>query len=162
MYSHLSWHRYSAPCMHVGWIINKVLYLWERWFAASSANVILFPRHSSDEYVYLFVVQAVCESPLIIQLHSCMLNKDEILHLWERWFAASSANVILFIGTHPTSMLHVTSSVGQAVFESALIVQPHTCTLDKVPYLLYLANSALSFFFFFKIAPKMLGKIASQ
>ena len=64
-------------------------------FAASSTYVILFVGTHPTSMSALSVGQVVCESTLIIQLHSCMLDKNEVLHLWERWGAASPTSVIL-------------------------------------------------------------------
>ena len=115
--------------IHKRWIKNGVLHLWERWRAASPTNVILFVGDNPTTMSASSVCQVVCESTLIIQLHSRMLDKNEVLHLWERWGAVSPPNVILFVGDNPTTMS--ASSVCQVVCESTLIIQLHSRMLDK-------------------------------
>ena len=47
------------------------------------------------------VGQVVCKSILIIQLHSCLLDKNDVLHLWERSGAACIATVKVFQNGRP-------------------------------------------------------------
>ena len=75
------------------------------------------------------VGQTVCKSIIIIRLHSCLMDKNDVLHLSVRWCAASPTNVILYVGDHPTRMS--ASCVGQVVCESAMIIQLHSNWLDK-------------------------------
>ena len=112
-------------CAHTG----SVTHLWERWGAASPTNVILFVGDHPTSLSASSVCQVVCESTLIIQLHSRMLDKNEILHLLERLGAAYPTNIIPFVGDPPTSLS--ASSVCQVVCESTLIIQLHSRMLDK-------------------------------
>ena len=58
-----------------------------------------------------------------------MLDKNEVLHLWERWDGASTTKVIHFVGDYPTSMS--ASLVCQVVCESNLIIHKlQSCILD--------------------------------
>ena len=108
---------------------TEVLHLWEQWCAVSATNVILFVGDYPTTLSASSVCQFVCESTLSIQLHSHMLDKNGVLHLWERWRAASPTNVILFVGDNPTTKS--ASSVCQVVCESTLIIQLHSRMLDK-------------------------------
>ena len=100
---------------------NEVLNLWERCCAASPTHVIFFVGDHPTSLSALSVDQVVCESTIMIKLLSCLLDKNEVLNLWERCCAASPTNVIFFVRDHPTSMS--TSSVGQLVCESTILIQ---------------------------------------
>ena len=70
--------------------------------------------------------QAVCEPTLITQLHLSMLEKKRYYTCWR--VPTNVIAIILFVGTHPTSIL--ATSEGQTVCEPALIIQLHPCMLD--------------------------------
>ena len=108
---------------------NEVFHLWERCCAASPTHVILFVGDHPTSLSALSVGQVVCESTIMIKLLSCLLDKNEVLNLWERCCAVSPTHVILFVGDHPTSMS--ASSVGQVVCESTIIIQLRSVVLDK-------------------------------
>ena len=82
-----------------------------------------FRRRSSDDFVGVIGMSSGLKLTLNIQLHSHRFDINELLHLCERWCAASPTNVILFVGDHPTALS--ASSVCQVVCESTLIIQLH-------------------------------------
>ena len=88
------------------------------------------------------VCQVFCESTLITQLHSRMLDKNEVLHLLERWGAASPTHLILFVGDLPTTLS--ASSVCQVVCESTLSIQLHSHMLDKKRSITFVGAMACS------------------
>ena len=99
---------------------NEVFHLWERCCAASPTNVILFVDDHPTSLSASSIGQVVCESTIIIQLRSVMLDEKRSISLWERCCAASPTNVILFVDDHPTSLS-----------ASTIIIQLLSCLLDK-------------------------------
>ena len=62
---------------------NEIFYLWEGCCAAFPTNVILFVDDHPTSSSASSIGQVVCESTIVIQPLSCLLDKNEVLHLWE-------------------------------------------------------------------------------
>ena len=110
---------------HTCLIKNEVLHLLERCGAASPTNVILFVGDHPASFSASSVGQVMCESTIIIQLRSVMLDEKRSISFEGAMLCSLSHKC----NDHPTSLS--ASSVGQVGCESTIIIQLRSVVLDK-------------------------------
>ena len=113
---------------HACWIINEVLHLLERWRAACHTTAILFVGDPQTSLLASSVCQVLCETTLIIQLHSRMLDKGKVLHLYGNGVQPLQQKCNSFRRRSSDDLIGVIHK--QVVCESTLIIQLHSRMLD--------------------------------